>query len=342
MSAAVTAPVVATITQLGIGLALVAAALVAWVIYIIRHLNRDPVPASMAIELAPNRRPYLDDEEMEGRRLEQVQKAGLVALVIVALGLPVYWAREPGRQQGAIKEFNQIAVNRGFSLFQPSDSPLHGAHFGCAGCHGSVGQGGAAKFTITDYLGRQRQVQWTAPALNTVMKRFTPDEVTQILVYGRANTPMPAWGVAGGGPMNDQQISDLVAYLGSIQLSDKDAMKQSLELAQLVAKQENKSNVDGQILFKAMCARCHTIGWSYGEPQLMGGGAFGPNLTNGDTIRQFPNVADQVDFITNGSEIGKPYGVRGIGHPIGGGMPGFGTSLTEDQIKQIVDYERSL
>ncbi|MDQ1403899.1 MAG: hypothetical protein QOG03_2215 [Actinomycetota bacterium] len=342
MSIAVTAPVVATITQLGIGLALVAAAVIGWVIYIIRHLSRSPVPPSMELELAPNRRPYFDDEQLEGRRLEQVQKAGLVALVIVALGLPVYWAREPARQQGAIKEFDQIAVNRGHSLFLPSDSPEHGAHFGCAGCHGLEGEGGAAKYTITDYLGRQRQVQWEAPALNTALKRFSADEVTQILIYGRANTPMPAWGVAGGGPMNDQQISDLVAFLSSIQLSDADAMKQSLEAAQKVAAKEGRSNVDGETLFKAMCARCHTIGWSYGEPLLMGGGAFGPNLTNGDTIRQFPNIADQIDFITNGSETGKPYGVRGIGHPIGGGMPGFGTSLTPDQIKQIVEYERSL
>jgi mono/diheme cytochrome c family protein len=342
MSAAVTAPVVATITQLGIGLGFVALAVVGWAIYIVRHLNQSPVPSSMELELAPNRRPYLDDEELEGKRLETVQKAGLACLIIVALGLPVYWAREPGRQEGAIKEFNQIAVNRGFSLFQPSDSPLHGAHFGCAGCHGLNADGGAAKYTITDFLGRQRQVQWAAPALNTVMHRFSADEVTQILVYGRANTPMPAWGVAGGGPMNDQQISDLVAYLQSIQLSDADAKKQSLAAAQLVAKQEGKSNVDGEILFKAMCARCHTIGWSYGEPQVQGGGAFGPNLTNGDTIRQFPNIADQIDFITNGTEIGKPYGVRGIGHPIGGGMPGFGTSLTPEQIQQIVDYERSL
>ena len=37
------------------------------------------------------------------------------------------------------------------------------------------------------------------------------------------------------------------------------------------------------------CARCHTTGWSYGNPQQSGGGAMGPNLTNGSTVRQFPN-----------------------------------------------------
>ena len=61
-------------------------------------------------------------------------------------------------------------------------------------------------------------VNWTAPALNTVLYRFSADEVTYILTYGRPFSPMSAWGVAGGGPMNDQQISDLIAYLASIQI----------------------------------------------------------------------------------------------------------------------------
>ena len=33
-----------------------------------------------------------------------------------------------------------------------------------------------------------------------------PRRSRNILIYGRAGTPMPAWGIKGGGPMNDQQI----------------------------------------------------------------------------------------------------------------------------------------
>ena len=40
---------------------------------------------------------------------------------------------------------------------------------------------------------------------------------------------MPAWGVAGGGPKNEQAVSDLVAYLKSIQLSPAKAKAQALE-----------------------------------------------------------------------------------------------------------------
>jgi mono/diheme cytochrome c family protein len=48
------------------------------------------------------------------------------------------------------------------------------------------------------------------------------------------------------------------------------------------------------------------------------------------------------EFITAGSEYGKPYGVRGVGGDEGGGMPGFGNELTEEQIEAIIDYERGL
>jgi mono/diheme cytochrome c family protein len=111
--------------------------------------------------------------------------------------------------------------------------------------------------------------------------------------------------------------------------------------------------LDGKSLFEANCARCHTKGFSFGEPDVPGGGAFGPNLTNGDTLRQFPDIKDQITFITTGSLFQKPYGVRGIGS---GRMPGFGREsdpdpkgkttplrlLTDDQIRAIAVYERSL
>src|SRR5207245_1120611 len=184
---------------------------------------------------------------------------------------------------------------------------------------------------------------WTAPSLNDVLLRFSPDEVTQIITYGRPGTPMPAWGLAGGGPLPDQPISDLVNFLQSIQLSPADAMKRNTDRAAQILK-DNPGISEGQALFMANCARCHTKGYSYGLPQVMGGGgAFGPNLTGGVELRQFPSLTDglkkHVEFVTKGSEFQKQYGTQGIGS---GRMPGFGQLLTPDQIAQIVNYERSL
>ena len=99
--------------------------------------------------------------------------------------------------------------------------------FNCAFCHGENGEGGAAPYTITDADGRfVEQVDWKAPALNTVLLRYSREEVAYILTYGRPFSPMPAWGVAGGGPLNDQQLQNLIDYLESIQLTPKESQKQ--------------------------------------------------------------------------------------------------------------------
>jgi mono/diheme cytochrome c family protein len=320
--------------KLGVGVAILT--VLGAFLYLALHLRRgDSPPVGAEIELAANRKPYLSDDELETSKLEKAQLFAFAMMAIIAIGLPLYWLNEPGRQAGASDGFENRSIKRGFQLFQPTDSPEHGAHFGCAGCHGPKGEGGVARYTIQDTVNKDappQTVNWKAPALNTALLRFSPEEVRNILVYGRANTPMPAWGVLGGGPMNDQQIDDLVEYLKSITLDAKKVRADNLAAF----------GTDGPKLFDAMCSRCHTKGWSYGQSDEPGGGAFGPNLRDGSTLRQFPNVQDHIDFVGLGTEYAKPYGIRGMGGNEGGGMPGFAEMLTADQIKAIVEYERSL
>ena len=65
-------------------------------------------------------------------------------------------------------------------------------------------------------------------------------------------------------------------------------------------------------------------GWSYGNPQRVRAAArIGPEPHGGSDLRQFPNDADQVAFVTTGSEPGKKYGQQGQGI---GRMPGFGAA----------------
>ena len=113
---------------------------------------------------------------------------------------------------------------------------------------------------------------------------------------------------------------------------------------------------EGQLLFETNCARCHTQGWSIFDPSqpngtnvlgLSGGGGglgggIGFNLRAGDTSRRFGTDAEggfdaQVQFVMNGSEAFKQYGLNGIGS---GRMPGFGAMLTKKQVEEIVAYER--
>jgi mono/diheme cytochrome c family protein len=380
---------------------------------------------------AQNLTPFFDDETLEGRHLERVLRWALLFSTIVAVVLPVYWVLEPGRQSAEAQGFDERAVERGATLFANATMPAYDATKSllCADCHGTDAGGGSALYTITpDALGdlkaRPIAVTWKAPALNTVMYRFNDctdedvtakapnciraeQQVTHIITFGRAGTPMPAWGVEGGGPKNDQAISDLVAYLKSIQLSPAKAKAQVLqnvadlkdqakkavgqaednlvaaqkaltiaetakgrEAAQItiVAAQQAIVNSrafeaqianasQGELLFDANCARCHTKGWSYNDPAKptvpppspAGSGAFGPSLRGGSVLEQFPGLpADdtktpgfekQYDWVANGVEADKGYGVRGISS---GSMAHFGQIMSKEQIDAIIKYERNL
>jgi mono/diheme cytochrome c family protein len=329
------------------------AVVVGWILYLIGNARRAKPEVGSEIELAPNRKPYLDDEQLEGPKLERALTWGLVSLAIIGVGLPLYWLGEPDRMAGAKENYEERAASEaemhgqpigGGALFATTEE--HG--FNCAGCHGGMlASGGVASYTLTqpkldddgtpilDDKGEPettlQQVDWKAPALNTVLLRYSEEEVKYILTYGRPFSPMPAWGIEGGGPLNDQQLDNLIRYLKTIQLTPEEAQKQA---------KEEYGESDGAELFDAFCARCHTLGWSYDQPKEQGGGAFGPSLRGGVTLRQFPVPTDHIDFITQGAENGKQYGVNGQSRE--GMMPGFGQMLTKKQIKAIVEYERGL
>ncbi len=326
-------------SQEGIALGVVLAMVAGWVVYLASTSRRTSAPGAELTE-APNRKPYFADEQLEGPRLTKYLWFAFAMLTISAVGLPVYWLREPFRQLGpgldrGVAYFDETEIKRGEELFQvfPGNPPTpREPHFGCESCHGVEGIGGVATYTIVDPVNPDatpRQVQWTAPALNTVMLRYRPEEVRNILIYGRAGTPMPAWGIEGGGPMNRQQINDLVAYLEHIKLDPKEVQKQSLE----------KYGTDGEKIFEGFCARCHTSGYSYNEPGLAGGGAFGPSLTGGSTLRQFPTTESHADWVAKTAEYGGLYGQRGVSE---GAMPFFEGELTSEQIEAVVAYERGL
>jgi mono/diheme cytochrome c family protein len=343
--------------------------LVGWIAYYFLNSASARKELGSEVEMAPNRKPYYDDEVLEGRRLERVQLLGVLLLATMVIGLPVYWILEPGRQAGAQDRKQEEFVGWGEELFQTTAN----GGFNCAGCHGGLkAAGGQAPYAVTDpKTGEVRSVNWYAPALNTVFYRFSKEEVRFILNYGRPFSPMSAWGAPGGGPMTEQNIETLLVYLESIQIQPesclsttappftKDADPSVCDGGTLpqANKDEIQKSVDsylkanpgaseGEALFNLdlasgaySCARCHTQGWSYGDPVVTGQGAFGWNLTGGATNTHFPSEADMISFIKSGSSNGKKYGMQGQGS---GRMPGFGHLLTDEQIKAIVEYVRSL
>ena len=168
-------------------------------------------------EIASNLRPGIDDQHLETRRLEKGQKAAIAFSAFLAISLPLYFLGENNRQEDFVEEFDIASVERGAHIVE---------EFRCFQCHGPLGSGGSAPFIEK----RSRvTVSWTAPSLDDVLYRYDEDEVNFWITFGRGNTPMPPWGLAGGGPLNESQVEDVVNYLWTIQVDQQRAVDETVE-----------------------------------------------------------------------------------------------------------------
>lgn len=210
------------------------------------------VPAAM--------RPAPSDEELEGRVFERAVMWAALCSLFVALWLPLYWLREPTRLGQKADKFNRIALKQGEEIYTGF----------CATCHGEDAAGQNRTVTIGG-----RELQYAEPPLKFIYDRYrkagrNEEEITQILYdainRGRPGTPMPTWGLAFGGPLNTFQVDTLVTWLRSIQAPiDKTVFRQM-------------DSRDGEEIFKANCAVCHSPpGWEE-DDSLVGIGGVGPNL----------------------------------------------------------------
>ena len=297
-------------TQRTVGWVLASIVLVGMSIYLLFNFRIGKREVGSEIELAPNRIRHADDDLLETRLLDRNLAWSLVTLTVVSLVLPLYWLMEPARQDNAAYGWVKRFEKRGANSFEEA----------CVSCHGPGGVGGVASYTITDADGGfVAQVEWKAPALTTVLSRFDESEVKNILDYGRPGTPMPAWGLPGGGPLTSQQVHQLIVYLRSIQLSPDeaaaevqsglragaraivttadptlagDAVDAAIDawLARAVDPASDDYLRYGELLFTNpaaqganACARCHTPGFSYG--------ASGPEAT-AQLMAEWPRLAE--------------------------------------------------
>jgi mono/diheme cytochrome c family protein len=356
--------VLAASTATTIGATIVVLIVLGLLVYVWVNLREGQAEVGSEIELAPNRKLYYDDDQLETTVLNRTLRWALVLLVIIAVGLPLYWLNEPSRMSGAETNFQSTFEHRGEELYVTGSQ--------CQNCHGPEGTGGQAPYTILDAEGAfVASVNWRAPALDTVLLRFSREEVEYIINYGRPFSPMPGWGAeVGKGPLSPQQVTNLVDYLASIQLTPEEAQRQAqVALATdlgLVEDGASEDEIDaaldeidyddpatGEALFNLetaggayACARCHTRGWSIiteGEDAVSppdadlsdfagfadGSGAFGPNLTGGLIPNKFASYEELVAFISTGSINGEPYGNNGIGS---GRMPGFGDNPNTEEV----------
>ncbi|MFP5331008.1 MAG: c-type cytochrome [Acidimicrobiia bacterium] len=181
---------------------IVVLAAVAWLAFLGVQALRSRGPEEVPSNLAPGE----SDDVLETKRLERTQQAAVLLSAFLAIGLPLYYLGENSRQEGFVEQFDQESITRGEHLVE---------EFACYSCHGPDGTGGQAPY-VEKRTGAQ--VNWVAPPLNNIFYRYDRDAVRYWITYGRGNSPMPAWGLAGGGPMNEAQVEDVLNYLEAHQV----------------------------------------------------------------------------------------------------------------------------
>ena len=85
------------------------AAFSALIVYVVRSVL-SPKRARSEEKTPANLTPFLEDEDLESRRLERVLGWALIFAAAFAVALPLYWLREPTRQTQANSYFDKNSV----------------------------------------------------------------------------------------------------------------------------------------------------------------------------------------------------------------------------------------
>ena len=141
------------------------------------------------------RTPLGDDPALASSTLRW-QFAGVVVVILLIVAFPLYIAVDDARRVGADAERQAALVGLGTRIWS----------LNCAECHGVMGQG------------------VDAPALNSqqFLTNASDLQIHRLTAVGVPGTDMPAWWNEIGGPLTDEQIAAVVAYMRSWEPSAPD------------------------------------------------------------------------------------------------------------------------
>lgn len=314
-------------------LVLVPAALL-WAIFIARS-GRPGKAARPKLGIPQALRPMSPDETLEGPRLERIQTWGLVATLATAAFIPAYWLPEKQRQEAFVERFAEESLHRGeFVYGAPPELPedTDAIEFkeveeaiqlgqNCAFCHGGNLKGGPVPNGYVDPATGD-PVQYQAPPLDNVFQRWDEEIIRFTIERGRPGTPMPAWGVEYGGPMNEQAVSDVMNWIRS-------------QGVNMEPPEELPPTATGEQIFEARCAVCHgPEGQGKGDDSLW---YQGMALWKGDAATLDENLHEYT--IINGRRFAF---MPQFGETPAQGIPAPPYPLTQEQIEAVMEYERSL
>ncbi len=353
-----------------IALVVLVPAVLLWVTFVAR--SRRPRRPGGILGIPPAMRPGDPDEELEGPRLERLLAAGVIATVATAIFIPAYWLPESDRQENFTERFEEEALERGALILQappelPEDADPqefreaeHAAALGmgCENCHGPVEEddpdtpedetaesllGGVVEYTDPT---TGEVVQYHAPPLQNVFQRWDEEIVRETIELGRPGTPMPTWGVEFGGPMTQQMVDDVIAYLQSLP-GNQEAPEIS-EGCQDPAKEDYLSC--GEEIFEVRCSVCHG---PEGQGKEDPGAEDDPQTEEDETDPPdwYPGLAlwkgdvkhlDKQLHIKTVTEGRRRQWMPTFGEAPPQGFPVPPYPLTDKQIEAVVKYERSL
>lgn len=194
-------------------------------------------------------RPGPSDEELEQKTLPRFLAVGAIFLLFMAIYLPAYWLREPTRIRLKEEQFARQSIHRGEVIYEPAEegSPHFSAN--CARCHGADGEGAVQPFKEI-YRVAEPPLKWIVSRYKAAGKN---DDEIKLLIRdaierGRPGTLMPTWGLAFGGPLNSEQVDDVINFIYSIQETFPAA----------------DPKASGASLFEANCSTCHGVDASGG------------------------------------------------------------------------------
>ena len=340
-----------------IALAVLVPAALLWAVFLARAGK--PGKPGVVLGIPQALRPAPPDEVLEGPRLMRIQTWGLVATLAIALFIPAYWLGELQRQSSFQGRHDEESVERGrliFSAAPPLEEDASPQEFkeeeraislgmGCVNCHGGVDSEGVPREDAAGgalvpggyndpSLGRK--VQYRGPPLQNVFQRWDEEIIRFTIERGRPGTPMPAWGVEYGGPMTQQMVDDVIAWLETLPGNQEPPPDLSED-----CQKPSGNNLEscGQEIFEARCAVCH-------GPEGQGKEGKGTKddpwyqglaLWKGD-VRHLSQTLHEYT-IRNGRRFAF---MPPFAEAPAQGIPAPSYPLTDAQIRAVIAYERGL
>lgn len=258
---------------------------------------------------------------------------GTILVSLTAIVFVIYGLNEETRMARAEIEHQAQKIEVGAALFEAN----------CTGCHGPKGEGIPGlcpplndRYFFTDRL---RDVGWAGTLEDYVVATVASGRMTSTRpgeYAGQGIPAMPAWSEHYGGPLRDDQIRNIAAYvmnweataLQQVVLEELPTPTPSAEeLADPVARGR-------QVFLERGCGGCHTI-------EGLTAGTVGPDLTHIATIAQtiVPGQSAE-EYIHESIVDPSAYVVEGFPDNV---MPkNFAELISQEQMDDLIAFLLSL